>query len=579
MKKSLLLMVMLLLIGPGIFSVKAEEIKDMQDRAGFGAVQSMNNLGKYEESVPLLKDLFDKYPENMIIAFEYAKALGHTGQIDLSAKILTELKEKSYRKTEVSLILAEFLAIQKKYDQAIIICRDVLSQEPANKDARLWLARFLSWDKQYDESLAVYDELIKNDPENFLYQREKARILGWSREFESSIQQYRETIDIENINTDSVIESEMKAKQNFFVFYDGRAIWHYKKWLEYEPKNMEALFELGQVYSRQMQWANAKDSYKKLLEILPSHDKAKQALDKIKVLSESTKLTVGYSFYEADSSSRTVDKRYSSVFVKAKVPLKENWYLNMMQDNTFFSFNNVKQVYRHRAGVGLEYYQKPDFWAKSYYKNSLFSDGLKQTHNFGSELNYRPDDPWLINFSHQREDVIENYQTMASRLQRDNYKTRLSYRADRKTALGIDYMNSQYTDDNNRNQFGTDIYYYILHEPKSLKLSYRHEQYGFDRTKTNYFSPKSFYNNSISLEWRHFLNKEEMFWGTDDTFYTVRYSVNFEPNQQIGHRMYVDLHHDWNNKCSGHIEWSKSIYDHRDVYSENRLMFYISLYF
>ncbi|MBN1457057.1 MAG: tetratricopeptide repeat protein [Sedimentisphaerales bacterium] len=579
MKKSLLLMVVLLLIGLGAFSVKAEEIEDIQDRAGFGAAQSMNNLARYEESVTILQDLFNKYPENLEVAFEYAKALGHTGQVDLSAKILTELRAGSYRKTETSLILAELLAIQKKYDQAIDICRDVLSQEPDNKDAELWLARFLSWDKQYDEALAVYDELIKNDPENLLYRREKARMLGWSREFESSIQQYREIMDLEKTDSGGVIESEMKAKQNFFVFYDGRAISNYKQWLEYEPKNMEALFESGQVYSRQMQWANAKDSYKKLLEILPSHAMGKQALDKTNILSELTRLTVGYSFYEADSGSRAVDKKYSSVFVKAKAPLKENWYLNMMQDNTFFSFNNVKQVYRHRAGVGLEYYQKPDFWAKAYYKNSLFSDGLKQTHNFGSELNYSPDDPWLINFSHQREDVIENYQTMAGRLQRDNYMTRLSYRADRKTGLGLDYMNSQYTDNNNRNQFGTDIYYYILHEPKSLKLSYRYEQYNFDRTKTNYFSPESFHTNSINLEWQHFLNKEEMFWGTDDTFYTVRYSVNFEPKQQVGHKIYVDLHHDWSNKCSGHLEWSKSIYDHRDIYSENRLMFYISLYF
>jgi len=462
----------------------------------------------------------------------------------------------------------------KQFNEAVSLLEELHSSYSQNNEITLELARVLSWDRQYDESLKLYDKLIHEQPDPTIYKREKARVLGWARRYKESIEEYTA------IDQDSdVSKIEMQAKKNYYDIYDARAARYYESWLDKEPENLEALFDLAQLNSRQMQWEKALSNYDKVLSILPNHSQAKVAINKAKMYSDSLNLKTGFKLYESDSASRTVDKRYTSIFAQAKLPLNNETNLTFGQDNTFFSFSGVDQVYRQRFDIGLEYNVRPGFWLKSYYQNSLFSDSIENSHNFGTDVFLSPDDPWLINFSHKKQDVIENYNTLNNHLQRDDYKTRITYRPNRRLTFGSDYMNSQYNDGNRRDSFGADFSYYVFYEPRSLKLIYRYQQYNYSKLATTYFSPDSFHSNMLSVQWREYLNDEEMFWGTNDTYYTIRYSAEFEPKEQIGHRLFIDFHHDWNDNCSSHFEWSKLIYEHSEIYSEERLMFYTSFYF
>jgi hypothetical protein len=162
---------------------------------------------------------------------------------------------------------------------------------------------------------------------------------------------------------------------------------------------------------------------------------------------------------------------------------------------------------------------------------------------------------------------------------RDDFKTRAEFIPNRRITLGGDYKYSRFNDSNNRNAYGLDAKATVLYEPTSLRVMYRYEAYGFEEARGYYFSPDSFHTNMLDVEFRHFLNKEEMFWGANDTYYTLKYSLNVDVHSQIGHKIYVDFHREWTKCLSTHVEWSKMLYDHLETYAEENLFIYVKCYF
>ena len=610
MKNKLVLLILLVLLIPCFSRESGEELNKI-DHAKLGLSQSLNNLERYDEARPILEDLHARHPGDKEIALELVRALEYGRSYDIVVAILKDLEKQYPDDIEIKVTLAdifyevgnigqakeiytnivaedpsdiksalkltEILAAEQDYENAVNLCRKILSMEPDNKSAELWLARILSWNKQYDSSLAVYDNIIKNDPNAVVPMRERARLLGWDKKYDQSIAAYKDALNHANPNL--VISYEMNSKYNLYNQLDIAAINHYKKWLELEPNNPEALFDLGQIYSNQMQWTNARIMYNRILDEFGGHFRARQALSKVDIYSKAAQLKTGIEMIKADSSGRLTNKRSWSTFASITQPLDEKYYLRLRQDNIWYRFKGIEQAYRQRFLVALDYYDKPEFQAGAHYTYSDYPDehGIKST--FGGQIGYVPRDRWLINLSHLRDEVTDNGTAFLNKRYRDDYKIRGLYKPGRRMAIGADYMYSRYNNDNDRNTYGLDLGYLLSHEPRSLKVTYRYEEYQFDNVSLDYFSPESFHYNAIGLQWKHFLNKEELFWGTNDTFYSFHYTVNFDVKNETGHKLYFDFHHDWNNKCSSHFEWSRMIYEHRDTYSENRLMFFMSVYF
>lgn len=524
-------------------ALSAGLIENKVDKAKLGMAQSMMNLSDFNQAEPILQDLYSKYPQDSNIAVNYIV----------------------------------ILATKHNYAQAIEICQKTLKSNPENKDTKIWLARLLSWNLQYDQSIKIYDEIIQSSPDCNEARREKARVLGWNRKYEAAVAEYKEASK-RNLDNQPIYY-ETLSKYNLYNHFDIAAEENYKNWLDREPNNSEALFDLGQIYSHQQRWTEAKKMYERVSKTAGGHLMAGQALDKVNLYSRSLKLEAGFEYFEADSAGRQMDKRYWNTFASLRKPLNENIYLKVRQDNIWRSFRDFKQIYQQQFSVGLEYFNKPYFWAALNYAGSIYQDEQGLKHTFGSQINFVPEDAWTISLSHQREQIADNSMTFLEKLYRDNYKVRVDYKPNYRIAAGADYMYSKYSDDNIRNAYGFDLAYYLSLDPKRLKLSYRYEQYGFNREDIDYFSPDSFHTNKVGLEWRQYLNKDEIFWGADDTYYTIAYDIIFDVRQQVGHKLYVDFHHDWSKNCSSHIEWSKTIYNHRDTYSEDRLMFYTTFYF
>ncbi|MBN1787665.1 MAG: tetratricopeptide repeat protein [Sedimentisphaerales bacterium] len=532
---------------------------------------------KYGKAAITLEQLKKQNPNDIRTMKLLADIYTWNKKYDKAFDILSELHKKYPKDSSISMRYAMTHIGQKDFSNAANLCRQILENDKNNKEAKLWLARLLSWQKEYDSALSLYTELIDADPNQITIRREKARALGWARRYEEAIAEYKKAVEADK--SIPATKFEMLSKYHFYNQFDKTAIKNYKRWLDEEPNNLEASYDLGQLYARAMQWDNAKKMYQLTLDNDSAHFRAKQALEKIDIYSKMTRLKTGFEYLEADSSGRTMDKRYWDVFASIKKPLNEKTSITIRQDNIWRSFQNYKQVYQQQFSIAMDYSQRPDFWAGANYTRSVYPKEKGLIHTFGGYFNFMPADGLTVGFAGQREQIADNSRTFLNKLYRDNYKVRIDYKPTRKLLLGSDYTFSPYSDGNRKNAYSLDVGYYLTTEPKSLKISYLYEQYSFEEENIDYFSPDSFHHNNIALEWRQFLNKDEIFWGANDTYYTLRYETIFDIHQQVGHKIYFDFHHDWNNNCSSYIEFSKIIYEHEDVYSENRLMLYTSFYF
>lgn len=579
MKKSITLMFLgVLILGFGVI-VFAEDIMTEEDEARFGLAQSLGTLKRCAEAVKILEELHTKFPSRQDITVELISSLYGAGMDkDAQMQVKNLLDERKHEPGPMMRLLG-ILTQKKGYKDAIKLCQVILAEDPSNKDARLWLARILSWNGKYKDAKKTYDELINNSKDWPTPRREKARVLGWEHEYAKSINEYKSIIkDI--IPTDEASSLEMRAKDAGYKYFDIKAIKAYQDWLAVEPDDLEALFDLAQAYSRNMQWKNARGLYEKVLVIMPDHASAKTALEKTDIYSKSFQAEIGMQYYTSASTSRDIDQTYWDIYAAAKIPVLEELYLSAREDTFihYFSKSKLEWAVRERLGLAIEYNLRPFFWAKAGYAYSIYSSHFNNTHNFNGELNFRPVDGISFTFLQKREDVLDNQETLNNSLKRDDYKIRALVEPNRRISLGADYMYSHYTDTNDKFTYGIDLRGQILYEPHSLAVTYRYEEYGFGQPSSIYFSPYRFHYNTVGFELRQFLNKK-LFWGNNDTYYTLKYAVNFDVHDQVGHTLYADFHKDWTKNFSTHIEWTKKIYEHRDTYGEEGVLVYGKLNF
>ncbi|MDD5010653.1 MAG: tetratricopeptide repeat protein [Phycisphaerae bacterium] len=536
---------------------------------------ALMSIGQYDEAEQAFNKLLKTYPNDPNIHIALANTYYASGNISEAEKKYKILFEQSPNDPDIAIKLVKLTASGGNHKAAIDLCRRMLEKEPQNREIKILLARILSWDGRYDESLIAYDELLRQQKSKEL-KKEKARVLGWMRQYEKSIKEYKSIIADE---PDPLITAEMKAKESFYNMHDINGEKYHKDWLKLEPDNLEAHYDLGDIYARNNQWDKAEEQYLKILSIDPASESAKKALSKIDTYLNKSQVKIGFEFVEADSGSRNIDQRYWNIFAAIRMPLSSKTFVTVREDSTLFDFDSIGNVYRQTIGVKLEHFASESLKASVNYAYNMDSDDFGHSNTFGGEIDYKITDEWELNISHQRQDVIDNGITFRDRLYRDNYKIRTVYKPTRRLNAGADYMYSNYSDDNHRNAYGFDVDYYVSFEPRSLKLFYRYEEYSFNRTDIDYFSPDSFHYNRIGFEFRHFLNGQKMFWADRQTYYTIGYAANVDVRQQNGHTIYADLHHDWTDSCSSHIEFAKHIYENRDVYSLSRILFYTIFYY
>jgi hypothetical protein len=148
---------------------------------------------------------------------------------------------------------------------------------------------------------------------------------------------------------------------------------------------------------------------------------------------------------------------------------------------------------------------------------------------------------WITNqYSFTRKRLENNSQVIEGKYYQDKFFERIEARMNKRLQWGVDYYQSLYSDDNREYEVGMDTRWYFFLDPKRLSLKHRFFFRDFDKEAREYFSPQNFWTNQLTLNWRQYLNKEEIFFGADDIYYDFQYVLSLDSEDIVGHTFILE---------------------------------------
>lgn len=592
--------------------------RDVKTRVALADVLSW--IGQYERSAAEYRKALEVEPENAGIKKKLATVLTWNKDYAGAEQIFKEIFEKNPSDTEVAAMIAEILVWQKRYKEAIDylekalagkkdtktrlimgqaflysgdnqkakeIFAEILASEPGNAEAKAYLADacayskdfkraialyrealgqkedreikrrladVLSWAKRYGESLELYDELLaQKEDQNIRLQ--KARVLGWSREYDKSLKEYKKILDIKY---DDLIAMEMNAKACYWKGRVRGAIKGYSQLAARAPENTEALFDLSQVYSYQQMWNEAIESYNKILQFAPTHFRAREGLEKALLISDRLMWNTGYDFLEQDSQARDMDIRKHILFNRASYPLTRHIRIDADEKTVFRDFSDFNDLFESDTKIKMSYIHNPLGWVDGFYNVVAYNRRISAIHTFGGSANLRFMDIGVATFSYERERLENNSGVIINHYYMDNFRGRMNVDVTKRLKVNADFLYSAYSDNNERWEPGFDLLYFFSFDPLRFSVRYRYFYRQYENKVSQYFSPRGFTTNSFELNWRHYLNKEEIYFGADDLYYDLLYSVSIDSQKVATHKFGAEINWDINKRMNFNVKGSFS---------------------
>jgi tetratricopeptide (TPR) repeat protein len=470
----------------------------------------------------------------------YGRALLYSGQYEMAETVFVEVLDENPGDREAKICLADTYAYSKNFKSAIDLYRAILDEKD-DIELKEKLADVLSWDKQYDGAFALYDGVMRERYEPKVH-LQKARVLGWARRYDEAGSEYQKILDRKY---DGLIALEMRAKKAYWGGRVKTAIREYKELISKDPENVEAMFDLSQIYSYQSMWREAINEYRRILAVSPNHFRAREGLEKAELISGHVSLEAGYRFYEADSSSRDADIRKHQFLSNMVIPLNFKTFIDIGYVLAGRYFTDFHKILENEARFKVTYLEKPGWQASAYYGLVGYNKDIDElTHLFGGDLGFRISDHGVYSVFYDRERLENNSTVIREHFHRDKLTNRLDLDLTRRLKAGVDYTYARYSDGNSLNEPGVDVLYYFSLDPMRLTLKYRYFYREFSDKVGQYFSPKGFSANAITINWRHFLNREEIFFGANDIYYDLKYEVVIDSTYIVGNKFSWELNYD-----------------------------------
>jgi len=472
----------------------------------------------------------DPHDQKQTVAFaEVCFRLGKTGGAE---RMLRGVLAQNPRNREAKVLLGDIYAASTDFKKALELYQEALT-EKYDRNLKAKIGDVLSWMRDYHGAFKIYDELLAEKDEKEL-RLQKARILGWDRRYRQASREYRRIL---SQGPDDLIRAEMEAKEFYWKNRVKHAIAAYKALLRKAPENAEAMFDLSQIYSYQSMWHEATKQYKDLLALFPDHFRAKEGLKKAELFLSSPVLNSGYEFFKAHSGARDVDIHKNVFKNLLDIPINAQTVLGLGYTLARRSFLDFHDLTENHARVALSYNQGPD-WSTSAFLNLVtYNRGVAPVYEFGGQIAFRTWDVGQMTLSQEQQRLENNSTVIRRRLFRDNFKVRQDVDLTKRLKAGADYTFSYFSEHNRCNEVAADTLYYLSLEPKALYVKYRYAFRNFRKIEADYFSPQEYSLHTISVRWKHFLNREEIFFGANDIYYETGYDVSFDSTGITSHQV------------------------------------------
>ncbi len=222
-------------------------------------------IGNYDEALSNYKSSIEVNPDNALLKYEYARLLSKTKKFDEASIMFYKLIDIDYRNPnyhyELGLVL-EYLkdsTAQNRFYNAFQL-------DSTHQKAIFRIARFHVKKRHYETANRYIDIGLNSYSDNKELISLKAQNYYWQEDYKNAIKWFEKLI---TLNESSQFIHEKLSFSYSRYYEDEKAIEHCKKALEFDPKNANNLFILGQLYQHIEDFSNAE---KYILESLVLQD-------------------------------------------------------------------------------------------------------------------------------------------------------------------------------------------------------------------------------------------------------------------------------------------------------------------
>lgn len=508
------------------------------------------------QDFPLAKEqlavLAQQNPDDASLEARLIQTLYLSGDKDEALERLQKYIDYAPPNKDMFRLAGDLEAEKRNFTQSVSYYQRAIEAGDDWRDTRVHLARVLSWNRQYKQAYRTYDELLQEQPEDWKVRREKARVYGWERKYGRSLAEYDKMV--EKGQGGDAVKFERMAKGSFYAQRDRNAIASYKKVLADDPENLEALFDLGQVYSRQSMWGPARETYERALAVYPKHFQAAESLDRVNRIENSFALTPTYSYDRRKSSSRETD-----IQIHTATADLGHWFHDRFDVGLEGGYERYALDHNEGVNAGtmlargrLEMHPDWDFSLAGGLRqlgNGISAEGIYEARLRAMPLSFLPVELYSL-----REDFYQNSYTVNTGIYQLKNGGRVGVQPNNNWKVNAWAEKGFFSDNNGREEVGADVQWKILPEPYRLLATWRGVYYGFRRQDTEYFSPEYFWEQSAHLDWRQYLGNEELFWGSLRTYYDFGIGYGWDKSGEPNYRLRGGLHHDVNESLSLHLD-------------------------
>lgn len=482
--------------------------------------------------------------------------IGDTRAVEAALGWTRRLWDGGYQQTTVLMTQARLYGALGRWEDALGVVDAVLRTSPESLPTLKERAQLLSYTGRFKESVAAYDVYLAKAPDDLAARRQQARVEGWRQAHEASLRRYAQLI--EDAPAVQAVRAEAEAKRAFYRGEWTQAIAAYGRWLELEPDNVEARFELAQSYDFSRRPVVAKQTYGELLSYFPPHRQAHAAYERL----ERRQAVSVQPFAEAQSADGYEGQRLLELFdtgLKISDDLGAGY-------GTRFSVVGAMS----RAGGGQELFSGRLVTAQAIRSRGPWRvSGLAGARSFPklggntpvaqASLLWWPAEAWQLGAGFDRAPIMENLETLRRNIASYGPFASLTFGPARDSQFAARAAWDSLTDGNQRRFARVEGAHRFLRGSSELRAVASAEHLAYRAPTDLYFSPRSFWREDVGIEWRQRLTALE-FYGDRDRSLVVRYTVGVDDRRVTYHTARLNLAYEFlrGMALTGQAQWIRS---------------------
>ena len=454
----------------------------------------------------------------------------------------------------VAMARARMLAAIDRWDEALALTDGARLGAPDHPGLLRLRAELLSYSGAVEEALRAYDAYFAAVPDDLGAMRQQARVAGWGQHYRRSRSIYDEVVS--RAPAMAAVAAERDAKAGLYRGAWSRSVSAYRRWLELEPGDREARFELAQSLDRSGNLAGADREYALLATSLPLHRQAVEARGR---LAQRSAWHAG-PLTETESSDgyvgqRLLDRVRSGVGASSALGPATPWGFGAgaaWRRATAPGFEATG--YDASLSVDRRVARRAVFGATAGVESNDSRDGRPLLVGRAG-VNWLASDHWRIEAGAERRSFLENARTLRDRLTLTGFEAALA-KVRPSWGLALRESSTEVSDGNRRHDARIDGRLRLFAGRNELALVGATEYFSFEHEADRYFSPGGFWRHDAGAEWRHHFRlprfasdrQQEMsvayFYGVDNRDETYRtahadLSVELASGARLGGRVLV----------------------------------------